>query len=290
MVRDREIKYEYIDKYLELKPIMNNYIHNDIYTGEEVETTAFCLLTYIDGFKEIQNKIKNEIKENYFETNKEPLKYKRYAEYYIQELEKSIVDIPSINEEQVKKWLLEFFKIHYIDFNSIFYLLKNEDSLFFLGDDWLQPGYSPSIYPEVQNDLYHFIKGETVKIIRQWLSSHLDNEIDKKTNDYKKIYLASVAFYYIYSDVTINQNNKDKKVKEILGNKVINGTKFLEKYNMFREKNNRVFYISKRESTWRNKYFDQAIKLLKEDGNESALTKCKKEQKEFKEKVKGEIS
>ena len=50
---------------------------------------------------------------------------------------------------------------------------------------------------------------------------------------------------------------------------------------MFREKNDRIFYNNKREATWRKKYFNQAIKLLKKDKNVSALKKCEKDLKEF---------
>lgn len=211
----KDIDLEYFEKYIELEPIYDKFKYYDGSIDQDVETTAFCVLKYIQGFKEIQKELKREIKENYYNTSTEPLKFKIYAEDRTKELNNIIEDTPSINEDQVKEWLKEYFKINYIHFSSIYLLLTNRESLFLLGDDWLTPGGSPSIYPEVQNGLYHFTKREFVKMIKGWINYYLYDTIN--SNQFTKSLVPKEKLKFTdYFDEAIFDTNKIDLLKQLI--------------------------------------------------------------------------
>jgi len=116
----------------------------------------------------------------------------------------------------------------------------------------------------LQNDFIKIATNLSVKEAVEYCQGlYRPNSSDSKFLLRNKYEGKSLAMFHYYSGQPINRKNKDKIGKSY---GYLNGDKLYGNYNDFTKKTKRVSSGTKRQNTQKNKYFEQAIELLKENG------------------------
>lgn len=206
------INLSYIKEYLNLKPVEEITKISD--SDKEYQTEVFSCLSFIKDFKNIENKLFTEIEENFFD-----IKFIDYYDKYDKLVEDSMIDIPEVSTKTIKKHF-KYFNSFYENFDSLYKLLVNPDAIFCLAQEWIENNEEdkpkgPEEWVEIQEDIYHFTKRETVKRIKEKFNEYKPiGETSKKeklleVNPYPNIF-KNFNSYELFRKYTIDINNDIK--------------------------------------------------------------------------------
>ena len=204
------IKLSCIKEYLNLKPVEE--ITKISGSNEEYQTEVFSCLSFIKDFKDVENKLFTEIEENSFDN-----KFTDYYHKYDRLLKDSMIDIPEVSTETIKKHF-KYFNSSYENFDSLYKLLVISDAIFCLAQEWLECNEKdkpngPEEWVEIQEDIYHFAKRETVKRVIEKFNEC--KPIINKSKEYKKFEKYFPTEYqnriHFLKEI-FNQNQSPKKI------------------------------------------------------------------------------